>query len=176
MVARRVATAAMCLALVPLAGCSHPGGIPHGDALSAHLLGGEASFSKAKVGGRYGVAFPILKNRTSQPVTVTRVHLVTVPPGIRVIGYRAGKVGGPGSYYLSYEGTGRSDDYLQYPNLFRRPYTRIPPHTIQHIFFAADLRVLRLTRQMITGCQVIYETQGTTEQQTFDCEFSVYDP
>lgn len=172
--ARRVA-AAVCCAVLPVTACSGSG-IAVGSALAGYVPGGLIAFDNAKAGGRYGVAFPILRNRTGSPVTVDRVRMLHVPAGVRVIGYRALKVGGPATVYNSYEGAGDRADYLRYPNLFRKPYTRIPPHSRQRIFFAADLRVLKLTKAHISGCEIIYTTRGQTQQQTFDCEYAVYDP
>ena len=163
------------LAVVPLVSCSSSTS-KSGNALHAYLPGGLVFFTHAKAGGRYGIGFPILKNKTSSPVTVKQVRLVHVPDGIQVIGYRAGKVGGPGAAYTSYEGTGQANDYLHYPNLIHSKYTTIPPHAAQRIFFAADLRVQVLTSRYITGCQVTYQTRGQTRQQTFHCQYAMSNP
>ena len=133
-------------------------------------------FTKAKAGGRYGIGFPILNNKTDSPVTVKQVRLVHVPDGIRVLGYRAGKVGGPGAAFTSYEGTGQANDFLKYPNLIHSKYATIPPHAVQRIFFAADLKVVKLTSEYITGCEVTYRAGGQTLRQTFNCQYAMRNP
>jgi hypothetical protein len=168
----------LLVAFVITAASACNGPTRHGDALQArnNFVGhGVSFFTKAKRGGRYGIAFPIVTNTSAKPVTIMRVQLVHVPPSVRVIGYRVLRAEGAAATYLSYEGTGQDGDYLQYPNLLQRDSVRLPPHATPGIFFAADLRAKRVTGEAISGCEFFYRVaNGPVVNQTFACHYALH--
>lgn len=149
----------------------------HGDALQArsnYVGHGLVSFTKAKPGGRYGIAFPIVTNTTAKQVTIVRVKLVHVPRSVQVIGYRALRAEGAAATYLSYEGTGQDEDYLRHPDLLQQGKVRLPPHSTPRLFFAADLRAKRVTPDTIHGCEFFYRVaDGPVLNQTFACQYAL---
>lgn len=128
-------------------------------------------FGKVTVGHEYGVAFPLIRNASTQVVTVTRVRLVHIPPGVKVVGYRA-VPDHSGVIVMSYEGTGQKDDYLTYRNLFASHFLQLKPHSFGNLYFAADFRVTSRDLGRISGCQVYYRVgTGELRQQTFGCTY-----
>jgi hypothetical protein len=48
---------------------------------------GSLGFADVKVGDVYRMAFPLTRNTSKKPVSVTKFKLLNVPAGVKVLGY-----------------------------------------------------------------------------------------
>jgi len=168
-------------ALLALAtGCagSTGGGVTAGTALQAEGPGtsGSLGFSDVKVGDVYRMAFPLTRNTSKKPVSVTKVKLLNVPAGAKVLGYAVYSVKDTPGYRLGYQETAHPTagdvDLDKYPNYAGHPYT-IKPGALSDKYAVVRLKVTAKVAAPISGCEADYTQAGQTYHQTLTCKFGL---
>ena len=168
-------------ALLALAtGCagSTGGGVAAGTALQAEGPGtsGSLGFSDVKVGDVYRMAFPLTRNTSRKPVSVTKVKLLNVPAGAKVLGYAVYSVKDTPGYRLGYQETAHPTagdvDLDKYPNYAGHPYT-IKPGALSDKYAVVRLKVTAKVTAPISGCEADYTQAGQTYHQTLTCRFGL---
>ena len=166
------AALATALVVTLASACSSGGSGPReGHDFHAGSFGGVPGLDNVYAGEHVGVAFPLIKNETSRPITIDRISLDHLPAGLRVTGYRAISLR-YGYIVLSRENKGGKDDFLTYPNLVHQGRLQIAPHSIGHVFFAVDLVARKKNPGKASGCTIHYKVNGVRYFQTFHCAYN----
>jgi len=167
---RKLAVSAL---LVFAVGCSgNSDATSSGAALTADGPGGTLSYSDVKVGQIYRMAFPLMKNTSKKPVSVTGVRVRSVPTGVAVLGYFVYSVKDTPGYRLGYQDSNHKGgpDLDKYPNYAGHPFI-IKPGVLSDKYAMVHLRVTGKVSKRITGCEVDYTQAGHSYQQTLACTF-----
>lgn len=168
------ACAVLLLALGACGGSSAGSRYPAGTALRELDLTQMLVVRGTIPGREYGFAFPLLRNRTSSPVTIDAFAIHQLPPGVHIARYRAFSTRRFGYLIGSHIGDGTDEDYARFPNLFQPGRTTIPPGSTGGLMFAVDLHVAHLHAAKVyaTGCEVDYQlASGTHRSQSLPCTF-----
>ncbi|WP_330290135.1 hypothetical protein [Streptomyces sp. NBC_00576] len=175
----RALTVTALLALTAgCAGTTTGGGVTPGTALQAEGPGttGALGFSDVKVGDVYRMAFPLTRNTSKQPVSVTGIKLLNIPAGAKVLGYSVYSVKDTPGYRLGYQETAHPTagdvDLDKYTNYAGHPYT-IGPSVLSDKYAVARIKVTGKITKPFTGCQTDYTQAGHTYHQTLTCKFGL---
>jgi hypothetical protein len=170
-----VATALLVLATA----CSgSPEGRTTGTALQAEGPGtnGALGFSDVKVGDVYRMAFPLTRNTSKQPVSVTGVKLLDIPAGVKLLKYSMYSVKDTPGYRLGYQETAHPTagdiDLDKYPDYYGHPYT-IKPGVLSDKYTVIRLRVTGKITEPLTGCEIDYTEGEKDYRQTLGCKFGL---
>ncbi|MFF3373381.1 hypothetical protein ACFYXF_10575 [Streptomyces sp. NPDC002680] len=149
-----------------------------GTALQAEGPGtsGSLGFSDVKVGDVYRMAFPLTRNTSKQPVSVTAFELLNIPAGVKVLGYAVYSVNDTPGYRLGYQETAHPTagdiDLDKYPNYSGHAYT-IKPGALSDKYAVVRLRVTGRITKPLSGCTADYTQDGRTYHQTLACKFGL---
>ena len=176
----RALSLAVAALLAFATGCagSTGGGIATGTALQGEgpTTTGAIGFSDVKVGGIYRMAFPLTRNISKQPVSVTGVKLLNIPAGGKLLGYSVYSVKDTPGYRLGYQETAHPTagdvDLDKYPNYAGHPYT-IKPGVLSDKYAVVRLKVTAKVTKPVTGCEADYTQAGRTYHQTLTCRFQL---
>jgi hypothetical protein len=178
-VVSRVALLWTALGLV-LAACSASapkGHVQKGSAIAAEGLPttGVVGFnaSAVHVGGVYGFAFPLMKNVSVRPVSITSVEIRNLAAGTAVVGYHIlSTADTSGLLMASTIGSRDKIDYATYPDYYGKPLT-IPAHAKSRYYPVVYLTVTGPIAGHVTGCAVRYTQGQRYYQQVLPCAFSL---
>ncbi|WP_262057656.1 hypothetical protein [Streptomyces sp. STR69] len=174
----RVFAVAALLAMATGCAGSTGGGVATGTALQGEGPGttGALGYSDVKVGDVYRMAFPLTRNISKQPVSVTGVRVLNIPAGVKILGYGVYSVKDTPGYLLGYHETSPpiagSVDPAKYPNYAGHPYT-IKPKVLSDKYAMVRLKVTGKVTKPITGCEADYTQAGRTYHQTLTCKFGL---
>ncbi|MDX3750259.1 hypothetical protein [Streptomyces sp. AK08-02] len=154
------------------------GGAASGTALQAEGPGttGSLGYSDVKVGDVYRMAFPLTRNISKQPVSVTGVRILDIPAGVKILGYGVYSVKDTPGYLLGYHETSPpvagSVDPAKYPNYAGHPYT-IKAKVLSDKYAMVRIKVTGKVTTPLSGCEADYTQGGRSYHQTLTCKFGL---
>ncbi|MEU6403663.1 hypothetical protein [Streptomyces sp. NPDC046985] len=173
--------AALAASLVALSGC-HAFGDANSDRRGSALVGagpqlsGVLGFPDVRPGQRYRFSYPLLKNRSKEPVEVTRMRLLHVPEGVKVLGYDVYSDLETNGFLLSGRVPGSKEagdpDYSGFHDYYQQHYS-IEPGVLSDKYGSVRVEVTGRVRRHLTGCRVEYEQHGVAYHQDLHCEFAL---
>lgn len=131
-------------------------------------------YPNAKIGRNYRFAFPLLKNKSKESISITRFRVASVPPGVKVVGYPVYSVYHTSGHQLAYDDSSHEGgpELDKTPNYAAHPYT-IKPGVLSDKYAMVHLHVTGKISQHIKGCEVYYTQDGRSYRQSLNCEFAL---
>ena len=165
----------LLILLLAAAGCS-TSSVRTGTALVGQGpgLSGVIGNPNAKVGRDYRFAFPLLKNNSKEPVSITEFRITSLPSGVKVIGYPVYSVNHTSGYQLAYDDSSHEGgpELDKTPNYAGHPYT-IKPGVLSDKYAMVHLHVTGKLSAHVKGCEVYYTQDGQSYRQSLKCEFAL---
>ncbi|MDX2542197.1 hypothetical protein ACOT81_31420 [Streptomyces sp. WI04-05B] len=129
-----------------------------------------------KVGDVYRMAFPLTRNISKQPVSVTGVRVLDIPAGAKVLGYSVYSVKDTPGYLLGYQETAHPTkgdvDLDKYTNYAGHPYT-IKAKVLSDKYAMVRIKVTGKVTTPLSGCEADYTQGGRSYHQTLTCKFGL---
>jgi hypothetical protein len=126
-----------------------------------------------RLGHTYGFAFPLLRNASRSPLTITSVSLGSVPSGVHVVRYTAMSVNETqGQLMAAYIGENDKNDYLYFPT---HPISgiSIAPGAESPYYPVVLVKLVGRVSADLSGCLVNYRQDGRSLHQTLHCVFTL---
>ncbi|MEW2117698.1 hypothetical protein AB0945_21405 [Streptomyces sp. NPDC005474] len=142
-----------------------------GDALNGGLQSqGLVGSDQAKVGQDWWFALPVPVNKSSKELEITKVSLVEVPKGMKVIEYGAyDRADTEGLALLVLEGAPHMPRLDRLKNYINEPI-KVAAHKESEIYYLAHLKITGQASQSARYCRFLYRQGGKQYAQTLDCE------
>ncbi|MEW2128972.1 hypothetical protein [Streptomyces sp. NPDC005435] len=172
---------ALGLALVALGGCHMPSGSGPGRKGTALIgsgpqLHGVLGFPHVRPGLRYRFSYPMLKNRGKETVEITRMRLLHVPEGVKVLGYSVYSDLETNGFLLSGRDPGSrkmgDPDFGSFHDYYKRSYS-IKPGVLSDKYGSVLVEVTGRVRGHLGGCRVEYKQGDVSYYQDMHCEFAL---
>jgi hypothetical protein len=154
-----------------VAGCS---GGSDGPATGRSLQGGGPpisgiiGFPHARQGKVYRFSFPLLKNVSTSPVSVTSVKVDSVPEQVKVLGYSVYSVKDTPGYLLN----GLDSDFSKYPDYGKKPFV-IQPGSVSEYYANIKVQVIGKVTEHLQDCDIRYARGDRTYRQVLHCEYAL---
>jgi hypothetical protein len=158
------------LILILAVGGSPPGGVSVGHAIKGDgpLPFGTIGFSQAKQGAVYRFSFPLLDNVSKAPLRVTSWRVLSIPSGVKPLGYSVYSYDDTPGYLLN----GTDSTYRKYPDYARKRFI-IPPRTQSSRYPNLRVRVVGKITDHIHDCEIGYTQKGHKYIQVLDCDYAL---
>ncbi|MFJ4514523.1 hypothetical protein [Streptomyces sp. NPDC088816] len=166
------------LAAFTVAECSPPreaGQAVPGNALATDGVqsSGTVGTEHARVGEIWYFALPVPNNTSSTPIAITKVSVLHIPAGTKVLGYGAYDLNDTEGLPLpAKEGETYTPDFAQLKNYATKPL-KVPAGKGSDIFHLAKMRITAPPKETVRECRFEYEQGGRTYVQTLDCELEL---
>ncbi|MFF9127745.1 hypothetical protein ACF09J_31540 [Streptomyces sp. NPDC014889] len=161
-----------------LAGCSpaqEAGQAEPGRALAADgaQSSGTVGNEHARVGDIWYFALPVPYNTSSKPIEITKVAVVHIPSGIKVLEYGAYDLNDTeGLPLLAKEGESYTPEFAKLKNYAAKP-VKVPAGKGSDIFYLAKMKITAPPKEIARKCRFEYEQGGRAYVQTLDCELEL---
>lgn len=138
--------------------------------------GSSIEMRKIRPGDRIYLSFPILTNASDQPIVVLGASFTALPHGVRLLSYKRFTLTPAVGHLLTYK---LDDPAVPGYGALPKPFNgrlRIEPGATSPHYYVGDVVIEQPHRQHVSGCRVVYETDGTKYAQTLGCDFSFTPP
>jgi hypothetical protein len=131
-------------------------------------VSGVLGFPHTKNGEIYRFSFPLLKNTSKSPLSVTSFRVKSIPPQVKVLGYSVFSTQDTPGYLLS----GRDSTYSKYPDYAKKPFT-IKPGIESDYYANIRVRIIGKVLTHLKDCDVHYTQNGHSYHQVLHCEYAL---
>jgi hypothetical protein len=126
------------------------------------------------VGRVFRFAFPLLNNTSKAPLSVTRVHLDSVPKGIKVLGYHVYLTSVKDGYALDgLDGGGSSNDMTKHKS-YSMSKLHIAPGRESDYFAMVAVTMTHDPSGIMSGCRIYYRQKNREYTQLLNCKFFLH--
>jgi hypothetical protein len=160
----QAATAIALLTLGCSSGLATGRSIEGGGPASSGILG----FPHAQQGRIYRFSFPLLKNTSKSPLSVTSFGVDSVPAQVKVLGYSVYSVKDTPGYLLD----GYDSTYSKYRDYAKSPFT-IKPGAVSEYYGNVQVRIIGKVLTHLQDCDVRYTQKGHAYHQVLHCEYAL---